>query len=178
MATDPLPLPGPLPVTDLRADLPALALELYRQLAETARQAALRERALGDELAARTRAAERTIARLATGRFEFQRLLDRVERAGTAPDLAGALALQARAWDAELQRAGVEVRDLQGEVLTDELYAQVEVAGAVPDPAVDRPTVRETLVPLVLVGGQVVGAAQVITSVPPPPGGEPREETS
>ncbi len=131
-------------------------------------------------MAFQAREGGRLIARLAAERFEFQRLLDRVlppiEQGQLPPDLATALSLQARSWDVELQRMGIEVVDLAGQVLTDPLFEMVEVESAIPDAAVEETVVRKTLVPLVLHEGRVVGVAKVITSVPLPHDGEPETE--
>ena len=42
----------------------------------------------------------------------------------------------------------------------------VEVESHVPDPSVSQTEVRETLTPLVLLDGKVIGLAKVVTSVP------------
>lgn len=179
MSTEMIPVPGFLTTPSAAVtprDLQALALELYQRLAESARRIEQCERKAQDELASQAREHDRLIARLAAERFELQRLLDRVlppiEQGQLPPDLATALRLQARSWDAELQRMGIEVIDLAGQVLTDALSEKVEVESAIPEPVVEEAVVRKTLTPLVLYQGRVVGVAKVITSVPLPQGGE------
>jgi len=174
-----MPVPGflPTPPAVTLRELQGLAQELYQRLADSGRHIEQGERKAHDELSSQAREHDRLIARLAAERFEFQRLLDRVLpqiAQGELPaDLAKALTLQARSWDAELHRARIEVIDLAGQVLTDALSERVEVESAIPDPEVEETLVRKTLVPLVLHAGRVVGVAKVITSVPVPRDGEP-----
>jgi hypothetical protein len=172
MSIEPIPIPDYLSTSSAATlhELQALALELFQRLADGARRLENCERKAKDEFASQTRDNDRMIARLAAERFEFQRLLDRmlpqIEQSELPPDLAKALSVQARGWDAELQRMGIEVIDLAGQILTDALSEKVEVESAIPDPNVEETVVRKTLTPLVLHEGRVVGAAKVNTSVP------------
>lgn len=164
-----LPDDLPAPAAELSASVPELALELYRRVADSAREAEEHQKKARQEIERSTREAGRTLARVAAVRFELGRLLARVLpmlAEANRSDVARILELFARGWDAELERARVEVRDVTGQPLTDELAAVIEVEGAIPDPAVDQAMVRETLSPLVLWAGRVVGVARVITSVP------------
>jgi hypothetical protein len=151
------------------AGLSERVLELYQQLADATSRADASERQARDQVEAQTRALHRTIALLAAERFEYDRLLRRLlpelEKVGHE-HIGRLLALHTRSWDATLRRVQIEVRDLTGEVLTDALADMVEVESAIPDPAVQESTVRETLFPLVLHAGRVVGLAKVVTSVP------------
>lgn len=161
----------PVPAASLPGNLPELALELYRRVAESAREADEQRRRAAQEIERHTREAGRTLASLAAARFELGRLFARITPALAAAgqeDLGRVLALFARSWDAELERARIEVRDVTGRPMTEELAAVIEVEGAVPDPAARETLVRETLSPLVLWAGRVVGVARVITSVPTP----------
>jgi hypothetical protein len=196
MRPPPIAVPGLLPLLAAApcAATPELALDLYRRLAASARAAEDGRRQARQEVERHTREAGNTLARLAAARFEFGRLLARILpalAAGAAGasasrvDVAGLLELFARGWDAELERAAVEVRELTGLEMSDELAAVTAVEAAVPDPGIARAVVRETLSPLVLWAGRVVGVAQVITAVPvaptpdggaePPP--RPEEQT-
>ncbi len=162
----------PMSLTEVPVRLPAMALELYRRLAECERAVEQERERAAEELERHRRETSRLLARLAAERFDFERLLDRV-----LPDLAGAgredlgdkLRLFARSWDAELERARVEVRDLTGDAVTDELAEIIEVEGVVPDPGTSQAVVREALSPLVLWQDRVVGLSKVITSVPASP---------
>jgi hypothetical protein len=164
-------LPPYLPAVPLAAPaaLPELALELYRKVAAATREAEQAQQAARQEVEKFTREAGRVLARLAAARFELERLLARLRpelAAAGRDDLGRVLDLFARGWDAELERSRVEVRDVTGLPMTDELAQLIEVEGAVPDVASRETTVRETLAPLVLWAGRVVGVARVITSVP------------
>jgi hypothetical protein len=168
----PIPVPDLLPspaAAGLDAAAPELALALYRRVAETARAAEAERRQASEELAGHLREAGRALARLAAPRFELGRLLARIQpllAGGGLENVAALLDLFARAWDAELERAGVEVREVTGLEVSDELAAHISVAAAVPDPRIARAVVSETLSPLVVWSGRVVGVAQVITAVP------------
>jgi hypothetical protein len=166
----PIAIPPYLPAAAPQSEtLAALALTLYREVAATAGEAARQRQAARHEVERHTRETGHILGRLAAMRFEFARLLVRIR-----PQLAGAagedvfrlLDLFARGWDVELERTEIEVRDVNGQPMTDELAERIEVLGAVPDPACSEATVRETLSPLVLWAGRVVGVARVITSVP------------
>lgn len=166
-----LPIPPylPAPPTPPPGGLPELALELYRQIAGAAREREEQRRSAQQETERQTREAERTLARLAAVRFELARLLARILPAlaeGGREDIVRILELFARSWDAELERCRIEVRDVAGEPVTDELAAVIEVEAAVPDPTTREAKVRETLSPLVVWDDRVVGVARVITSVP------------
>ncbi len=171
----------PTPLTEVPARLPAMALELYRRLAESERAVEQERDRAAAEIEQHRRQTSRLLARLAAQRFDFERLLDRV-----LPDLAEAgredlgekLRLFARSWDAELVRAQVEVRDPTGDAVTDELAEVIEVEGVVPDPDTSQAVVREALSPLVLWQGQVVGLSKVITSVPAASSMEPESSSS
>jgi hypothetical protein len=159
----------PAPAAELAVSVPELALELYRRVADSAREAEEHQKKARQEIDRSTQEAGRTLARVAAARFELGRLLARVLPMlveADRGDVARILELFTRGWDAELERARVEVRDVTGQALTDELAAVIEVEGAIPDPGVDQAMVRETLSPLVLWAGRIVGVARVITSVP------------
>lgn len=173
MSRQPLPLPDPLPTVlpGVPGDLAERALALYRRLAAAEAELAEERCRAAAEIDRHRREVAATLARLAAQRFELERLLERLlpqlAQAGR-DDLGEVLGLFARGWDAELARAGVEVEDLAGEPLTDELAEVVEVEAAVPDPETAAAVVRESLSPLVRWHGRVVAAARVITSVPLP----------
>lgn len=178
----PLPAPGYLPVSavDSPGGLPELVLELCRRVAESARAAEEHQTRARQEVEQHTREAGRTLARVAAARLDFSRLLGRVLPMlsdGGREDVGRILELFARGWDAELERSRVEVRDVTGQPITEELAAVIEVEAAVPEPAVSQAMVRETLSPLVLWAGRVVGVARVITSVPVVPEREPVLQT-
>lgn len=163
-------MPTSLAVPNTR--LEELALELYQQLAAETARARECERQCREQLDALSRDANRTIRELAAERFEFGRLVERILPALTQAGLADVikvLDIYARTWDANLKRARVEVENLTGRVLTDELAELVEVESAIPDPAVRETIVRKTLTPLVKIDGRVTGLAKVNTSVPAGP---------
>jgi hypothetical protein len=130
------------------------------------------ERAHRAEMIERSRSLHHLIASLAAERFEFGRLMQRIapelERRGCR-DLQESFVLFVRAWDLKMSRAGIHVHDLAGAILTDELAGDVEVESHVPDPFVGQTTVRETLIPLVLLDGKAIAPAKVVTSVPVTP---------
>ncbi len=171
-APDFLETPWTAPPTDLKE----LTLALYQRLSDCIARIEEREREAQEEIEKHTRRMSRLIAQLAAERFEYERLMQRVapelERAGLT-DLIRIFDLHARSWDANLRRAQVEVRGLTSEIVTDKLIEQIEVESAIHDPAVGEAVVRETLSPLVLLEGRIIGLAKVITSVPVPPVAEP-----
>jgi hypothetical protein len=164
------PVPDLLPVPEGLdpLDIEDAALSLYQALADANR--------LNEENEARTcslteeqaRASQALIAGLAAERFEFSRLVRRIarelERLG-ASDSLRVLELHERAWDQRLSRAHIEVLDVTGFPLTNELLANVEVEAAVPDATVAHSEIRETLTPLVSLNGRPIGTAKVVTSV-------------
>jgi molecular chaperone GrpE (heat shock protein) len=170
-----VPFPDALPETsDVSRTEGAseLALDLYRQLAQARREThACIERA-GQRIEAHVLATSATIAALATERFELDRLIKRIE-----PELAAlgadnalrVLDLFARAWSASLARHGVEVRDLTGASFDDEIAEAVEVNAAIEDASIATPMIRETLAPLVVHRGRIVGKAVVNKGVPSTP---------
>lgn len=164
-------IPGflPTPLKGPPANLEDLALELYRRLAESAARERECRREAQERVEEITRRSNRVITELATERFEFERLIRRIlpdiEKAGIE-HVARVITLYARSWDSNLRRAQVEVRDLTGSPLTDELAEVIEVESAIPDPSVSVLMIREMLSPLVRVEGRVTGIAKVITSVP------------
>jgi hypothetical protein len=165
----------PDPQAPAPGGLPELALELYRRVGDSTREAEEQQRKARQEIEQHTREAGRTLARVAAARFELGRVLARVLpmlAEGGREDVGRILELFARGWDAELERARVEVRDVTGQPITDELAAVIEVEAAVPEPMVPHATVRETLSPLVLWAGRPVGVARVITSVRVPAANE------
>ena len=146
-------------------DVEDAALDLYQRLADATRRAEDVERKCKTEVADHTRNARSLIATLAAERFEFERLLRRIEpelQRLKADDLLRVVSLYARSWDQKLLRLRIEVRDLTGMPISDD----VEVESHVPDPSVSQTEVRETLTPLVLLDGKVIGLAKVVTSVP------------
>lgn len=154
-------------------DLEEMVLGLYQRVADYARRLDSSERQAKAREEAHGRKTRRVIALLAAERFEFERLMRRILpdlRAAGADEAVRVLTLYARTWDANLRRSQVEVCDLTGSVLTDELSELVEVESALPDSTVSEPVVRETLSPLVKVEGHVVSLSKVITSVPAPSG--------
>lgn len=165
-----IPIPDFLPVPENAEciDVEDAALELYQGLADAQRRMGESERRAQAELAEQARGSRTVIVALAAERFEFARLMRRIapelERLG-ANDVLRVLDLHARAWDHRLTRNHVEVRDLTGFPLSDELLENVEVEAAVLDPAVAQSEIRETLSPLVLLHGQPIGISKVVTSV-------------
>jgi len=146
-----------------------LALDLYEHSADVTRRLRKSAPRWQEKLAAQTAETDAVIAALASVRFEFQRLLDRFARGPSSlePDkFRELLELFAKQWDASLHRCGVEVKDLTGEVMTDELADVVDVQNAIPDPSATELTVRDTLAPLVRRGGRIAGRAVVVTSAP------------
>lgn len=170
---DEIPFPPliPLPEASRLEDVEDAALELYQRVAEADRRIDETERRLRMEMSEKARSANRLIAALAVERFEFERLVRRLrpelERCKAA-DAMQAFDLYSRAWDLKLGRAGIEVVDLTGHTLSDDIADDVEVESFVPDPSVTQTMVRETLVPLVLLQGKTVGQAKIVTSVPVP----------
>ena len=161
----PVKVPGELNL----AKMEDAAYELYDRVARADEQLTKCERSLRAELAEKSRSAQRLIAMLAAERFEFDRILRRLspelERRG-ASDLLQYLNLFVRAWDLKLSRANIQVLDIAGCLLDDELAGDVEVESHVPDVSVSATMVRETLVPLVKLDGKTIGQAKIVTSVP------------
>jgi hypothetical protein len=165
------PVPDELPLDEGAScgDIEDAALAMYQKLADTVRAFEESGRKAREALDEEARKSRHLIASLAAERFEFERLARRLE-----PDLARlqatellrALDLYKRAWDQVLRRNNVEVHDLTGCPLTDDLAEDIEVEGHVPDPSATRTVVRETLSPLVRYEGKTIGMAKVITSVP------------
>lgn len=166
-----LPIPDYLPVASPNgfAGLPELVGELCQRLSDMTRQLEMAEQQTREQLATQSRKMNRLVAQLASERFELERLLRRVlpelEAAGLT-SLAKVLTLFARSWDSNLRRAEIEVRDVTGCELTDELVEVVEVESAVVDAGVRQTVVRETITPLVIYQGRVIGVATIITAVP------------
>jgi hypothetical protein len=171
MSLDELPVPDYQPVAspDGFARLPELVGELCQRLGDMSRRLEMAEQQAREQFATQNRKMNRLVAQLASERFELERLLRRVlpelEAAGLA-NLAKVLTLYARSWDSNLQRAEIEVRDVTGCELTDELVEVVEVESAVADASVRQTVVRETITPLVIHQGRVIGVATIITAVP------------
>lgn len=159
-----IPVPDLFPEPAGPADAEQLALDLYQRFAAaraTAEQAAAGAQATIDAHAA---GLHKTLAALAAVNFDFRGLVRRVD---PATETGRVLDLFSREWEALLTRHGVEVRDLTGLTFDDEVASWVEdVRGAVPDANVTTVTVRETIVPLVLHRGQVIGRATVLKTVP------------
>jgi hypothetical protein len=165
------PVPPPFPLDECAAcgDIEDAALALYQKLADTERAAEEFRRKAHDELRDQSAKSRVLIARLAAERFEFERLARRMEPDLVRLEAAGllrALDLYRRAWDQLLRRNNIEVCDITGYPLTDEIAEDLEVEGHVPDPAVTQTTIREMLSPLVRLEGKTIGMAKVITSVP------------
>ena len=169
-----LPVPGflPTPLADPPSDLEDMALMFYGRLVACAERLESAEKQGRAQREEQMHQAHRTMARLAAQRFEFTRLSQRIrsELETLCPDhtetIDNVLGLFARNWDANLRRAGLEVIDLTGHPLTNELAEVVEVESAIPDASAREIVVRETLTPLVKVEGQVVALAKIITAVP------------
>lgn len=144
-------------------------LKLYRDLHEARRNAQqAREEARRTEETQRADSA-RTIAALAAPHFEFERLLDRIRNSSQRleeAEVADLLHVFNRSWASVLQREGIEVRDLSGQPLDEAVAPLIEVGTAIPDPNLNLPIIRETLIPLVVQHGEVVGTALVNTAVP------------
>jgi hypothetical protein len=155
--------------TDTLVAVEEQVLELYRRHAHEQARAAAAESAAREARDSLTRSFHRTISELAAERFAFDRLIGRIlpmlESAGLEQAVK-VIQLYARSWDANLKRARIEVADLAGQPLTDELAEVIEVESAISDPAVREIVVRETLSPLVKLEGRVIGLARVNTSVP------------
>jgi hypothetical protein len=168
-----LPLPPMIAQPDelLFNDVEDAALELYKRAAEAEAQTEKAVRTVRAEMVEQMRSAHRLIATLAAERFEFDRLMARIapelERRNSN-DLLQFLVLFKRSWELRMRRASIEVVDLTGQPVTDELAGDVEVESHVPDPSVAETRVRETLIPLVLLGGRSIGMAKIVTSVPVP----------
>jgi len=163
----------PASFADTIVTLEELALQLYRRHAQEKARADAAESAIQAERDALTRGFHRTVSELAAERFAFERLLVRIlpmlENAGLEQAVK-VIQLYARSWDANLKRARIEVADLAGQRLTDELAEMIEVESPISDPTVREIVVRETLTPLVKLEGRVIGLARVNTSVPAHPG--------
>jgi hypothetical protein len=148
-----------------------LALELCQRLADAASEVKAAEQRAKKEMEEIIERKEKLIAQIASERFEFDRLMQRV-----LPDLEAAgleslikiFAVYSKSWDVNLKRAQVEVLDLTGARVTDPLLDLVEVESAVPDPVAGEGFVRETLSPLVKLEGRIIALAKVITTVPAP----------
>jgi hypothetical protein len=168
-----VPVPDLLPVASTAAgDLTELVLELYRELASARRDAELAARQAAERIHAHTLETNRTIAALAAERFEFERLMKRIQPeldALAAQNVSRVLDLFRRSWASELARQHVELRDLTGEPFTSELAEMVDVNAVLDDPAIAEPIVHEMLVPLVLHHDRVVGKAIVNKAVPSAP---------
>lgn len=164
-----IPVPDTLPerpIPDVEPSL--LALDIYRMLADANQRALDAAGEAEARIQKHLLEANGSLAALAGQRFEFERMLRRLR-----PQLEGCgealrvLDLFARGWDAVLGREQIEVRDLTGLPLSDEIAECIdEVSGAVPDGAVDHVVVRETLVPVVLHRGAVIGRAAIVKTIP------------
>lgn len=96
----------------------------------------------------------------------------RLVAAGSAQS-ADVVAGIARRFDLALEAVGAELICPDGEALTPELAQRVEVKASLPTPDVDRPTVRHTMEPGVMLHGELVQPAQISLSVPVPDGESP-----
>jgi hypothetical protein len=146
-----------------------LALDLYRQLAQARRESHAALEQAEKRIDAHALGLNATIAALAAERFEFDRVLKRIEPELTALGAANAarvLDLFVRGWSAALSREGVEVRDLTGLPFTDDLAEAVDVSCAIEDASIAQPVISETLTPLVVHRGRIVGKALVNKAVP------------
>jgi hypothetical protein len=168
-----IPVPDLLPVAAATAGDPAeLVLELYRELASARRDAELAARQADERIHAHTLETNRTIAALASERFEFERLMKRIQpelNALAARNVLRVLDLFRRSWATNLTRHHVELRDLTGEPFTSELAEMVDVNAVLDDPAIAGPIVHEMLAPLVLHHDRVAGKAIVNKAVPSAP---------
>jgi hypothetical protein len=166
---DALPETGDLSQTEGASEL---ALDLYRQLAQAQRETRACIEQAGQRIEAHVLGTSAIIAALAAERFELDRVIKRIEPelvALGADNALRVLDLFARSWSASLARHGVEVRDLTGAPFDDEIAEAVDVNAAVEDASITAPMIRETLVPLVLHRGRVVGKALVNKGVPSTP---------
>ena len=168
------PVPDLLPTAwRTPPNLKELTLALYRHLANCSASVEASKKHATEQVEDHIRQTSRIIAQLAAQRFEYERLLKRVlpelEVAGLR-EVGDVLLLFARSWDAELRSACVEVRDLTGQMVTDDLTDMIEVHSAVSESGAESVLIRETLFPLVMYRDVVVGPAHVITSVPPQSG--------
>lgn len=160
-------LPTPLDGSPVR--LEDLALELYQLVADSAARARQCEREAQERIEEITGKSNQIIAELASERFEFERLIARIlpeiEKAGLE-DVARVITLYVRSWDSNLRRAQIEVINLTGHHLTDEIAEVIEVESAISDPSISSVIIRETLSPLIKIKGRVISVAKVISSVP------------
>jgi len=164
-----IPVPDLLPERSLSDVEPALlVLEVYRLVADSNQRAADAAAEAETRIQRHSLDMNGSLAALAVQRFEFERMLRRLrpllEGCG---DAVRVLDLFARGWDAVLGREQIEVRDLTGLPLSDEIAECIdEVSGAVPDHTADCVAVRETLVPVVLHRGIVIGRAAIVKTIP------------
>lgn len=161
----PIPVPGQIRLEDIED----AALALYERVTEADLRFAALEKRFDAETAEQIRSLHRLVASLATERFELDRMMRRISSELTrrnCADLLQAIVLYSRAWDLKLTRASLQVLDLTGQPLTDELLGDVEVESHMPDPSVPVTMVRETIIPLVLLSGKVIGPAKIVTAVP------------
>jgi hypothetical protein len=99
----------------------------------------------------------------------------RLEGAGLAEEAASLAALDGKL-DQLTTNAGARMLRLEAEDYTPELEAWVEVIASVPEAGTQTPLVRDTVLPGVLIGTDVVQRAKVVLAVPeqsqPPDQGE------
>jgi hypothetical protein len=167
---NPFPVPPELTVDEVFecGNIEGETLALYQKLAEAVRAVEESDRRREEELAGVTDRFLSLIASLAGERFEFERLVRRMVPELVrmeAAELIKALDLFQRAWDQTLRRNKIEVLDISGWTLTDEIAEEIEVKGHVSDSGVTQTKVRETLAPLVRIEGRTIATAKVITSV-------------
>ncbi len=165
-----LPVPAFLVPDEVRLDdVEDAALELYARVAEADARLDQVQHKLREELGEQARALKRLIALLASERFEFDRLMRRIGPELMSGGMAGlmeSLQLYARGWDMRLNRMSIQVVDLAGYPLSDDLVNDLEVESHVHDPSIRATTIRETLVPQVFLEGKSIGMAKVIAAVP------------
>lgn len=146
-----------------------IAWNLYKQNASLTEELQNCRKQAAEEVEAGWKKIHHTLAQLAAERFEFERVMERT-RADLGKNklrkLKQILNLHRKRWDNVLKRLEIEIVDLQGMVLSEELAAVIEVESAVPNSKVTETTVRETLSPLIKMRGELIGIGRVVTSVP------------
>lgn len=158
-----------LPVSsDPQVALSEEVFGVYRQLAKAREATAQQLEAAQQETNETHRKLRHRLANLGAEVFHLRRcvvtLREPMEATGLTKEL-NRLELLVKRFDQALQQNGVQVESLEGRELDNELAEVVEVAGHVLAD-VHSACVHETIDPLVLVDGQVLRFAKVISAAP------------
>jgi len=111
---------------------------------------------------------DRTLAALASEIFDLDRFWKRLQLNVVTPEsldeLRGLEIVIKRMWSV-LEERDVEVEDLNGAPVSDELLKTVEVLKHLREPGILDPIVRETKMPVIRRAGRLIQTGEVITAV-------------